>query len=320
MSLPEELIKSYTKQRYRVVGRHSAVKTCMWVSKALNTSGAEHCYKQRFYGVPSHRCMQMTPSLGHCTQSCIFCWRATPENLGVGWDQATPIEQGDDPEDIINGCLNYHKKLIYGFGGNPNVKPEFLKEALNPVHAAISLEGEPTLYNRLSGLVSSFKNHGFKTVFIVTNGTNPDALRSLVDEPSQLYVSVCAPDEDTYKNTCRPMVPRGWERLNETLELLQSFSCPTVLRYTLIPKLNMHSPEKYAKLVEKANPTYQEPKAAMSVGYARRRFAYNDMALHSEIQAFATKLSEYTGYRVIDEQWQSSIVLLSRLKKPIRLY
>jgi len=292
----------------------------MWLSKSLKTGGAEYCYKQRFYGVPTHRCMQMTPSLGHCTQSCIFCWRATPENLGISWDQISAIENSDDPDTIIDGCLYYHRKLIYGFGGNPTIKQKLLREALNPIHAAISLEGEPTLYNRLGDLVYAYKKRGFKTVFIVTNGTNPDALKNLSEEPSQLYVSVCAPDEETYKNTCRPMIQKGWERLNETLELLKSFKCPTVLRFTLVPKLNIHSPDKYAKLVEKANPTYQEPKAAMSVGYARKRFPYREMAYHGDIRVFAAKLAEHSGYNIIDEQWQSSIVLLSRLKKPIKLY
>jgi tRNA wybutosine-synthesizing protein 1 len=320
MSLPEELLKSYIRQKYRIVGAHSAVKTCMWVSKSLNTSGMEHCYKQQFYGIPTHRCLQMTPSLGHCTQACVFCWRATPENIGVGWDQANPIRDSDDPDEIIDGCLKYHQKLIYGFGGNSNVAPEFLKEALNPIHAAISLEGEPTLYPRLGELVSAFKKRGFKSVFIVTNGTNPEVLQNLGEEPSQLYISVCAPDEETYMKTCRPISSGSWGKLQESLELLQSFNCPTVLRYTLVPKLNMHNLGGYARLVKKANPTYQEPKAAMSVGYARQRFGYTEMARHKDIQTFAMRLSEETGYRIIDEQWQSSIVLLSRLDKAIKLY
>jgi tRNA wybutosine-synthesizing protein 1 len=320
MSLPEELLKSYIKQKYRIVGAHSAVKTCMWVSKSLNTSGREHCYKQKFYGIPTHRCMQMTPGLGHCTQTCVFCWRATPENIGVGWDQASPIMDSDDPDEIIDGCIKYHQKLIYGFGGNNNVAPEFLKEALNPIHAAISLEGEPTLYPRLGELVSAFKKRGFKSVFIVTNGTNPEVLQNLGEEPSQLYISVCAPDEETYMKTCRPISSGSWSKLQDSLELLQSFNCPTVLRYTLVPKLNMHNPEGYARLVAKSNPTYQEPKAAMSVGYARQRFGYTEMAHHKDIQTFAMRLSEETGYRIIDEQWQSSIVLLSRLDKAIKLY
>ncbi len=308
------------RQRYRLVGDHSAVKTCTWVGKALRTGGAEHCYKQRFYGIPTHRCLQMTPSLGHCTQSCVFCWRATPETLGVGWEQTQPINDGDDPDAIVEGAIAAHRKLIYGWGGNPKVSDQFLKEALEPVHAAISLEGEPTLYDRLDDLVQSFKNHGFRTIFIVTNGTDPEALRSLGTEPSQLYVSLCAPDEETYAATCRPMIPGAWAKVIETLDLLHSFRCPTVLRQTLVPKLNMNNIPGYAKLALRAEPTYIEPKGAMSVGFARQRFAYEEMASFEQIKAFAAKLSEETGYSAIDEQYESNIVLLSRLEKPINLY
>lgn len=320
MSVPAELRTRYVRQRYRLVGAHSAVKTCTWVGKALRTSGKEHCYKQKFYGVPTHRCLQMTPSLGHCTQSCVFCWRATPETLGVGWEQTQPIKAGDDPDAIVEGALAANRKLIYGWGGNEKVTEQYLKEALNPIHAAISLEGEPTLYDRLGDLVASFKAHDFRSVFIVTNGTKPEVLANLGTEPTQLYLSLCASDEATYRNTCRPMVPDAWEKVMETLDLLKSFKCPTVIRQTLVPKLNMGNIEGYAGLVNRAEPTYVEPKGAMSVGFARQRFAYEEMASFQQIKDFAAKLSEETGYKAIDEQYESNIVLLSRLEKPINLY
>lgn len=320
MSVPDELRTRYVRQRYRLVGTHSAVKTCTWLAKALRTSGAEHCYKQRFYGVPTHRCLQMTPSLGHCTQSCVFCWRATPETLGVGWEQTQPISRGDDPDSIVEGAVAAHRKLIYGWGGNEKVTEQFLREALNPVHAAISLEGEPALYDGLGDLVASFKAHGFKSVFIVTNGTKPEALANLGTEPSQLYVSLCAPDEETYKATCRPMESGAWGKVMETLDLLKSFRCPTVIRQTLVPKLNMGNLPGYASLVLRGEPTYVEPKGAMSVGFARQRFAYDEMASFEQIKEFAAELSQRTGYSAINEQYESNIVLLSRLAKSINLY
>jgi tRNA wybutosine-synthesizing protein 1 len=286
----------------------------------MRSSGAEHCYKQRFYGVPTHRCLQMTPSLGHCTQSCVFCWRATPETLGVGWEQTRPISHGDDPDAIVEGAIASHRKLIYGWGGNQKVTEQFLRDALNPVHAAISLEGEPTLYERLGDLVASFKSHGFRSVFIVTNGTNPKALTSLSTEPSQLYVSLCASDEETFKRTCRPMIPDAWSKVRETLDLLRSFKCPTVIRQTLVPRFNMNNISGYADLILSAEPTYVEPKGAMSVGFARQRFAYDEMANFAQIKTFAAELSDRTGYSTIDEQYESNIVLLSRLAKPINLY
>ncbi len=303
------------------MGGHSAVKTCHWVRRSLNTGGAEHCYKERFYGIPCHRCLQMTPSLGRCLQSCVFCWRATPDDLGVEWDQTRfPEAEAEEPDAIVEGCLEAHRRGLTGFGGNPRVSEAMLGEALNPVHAAISLEGEPTLYPGLGGLVEAFLDHSFRSVFIVTNGLRPDILAGLDLEPSQLYVSVCAPDEETYRRTCRPLIPDGWSRLMETLELLRSFSCPTVLRHTLVPKLNMADPAGYARLAEIADATYLEPKAAMSVGFARRRFGYEEMAWHSDVCAFAEALAAESGYRILDEQPLSSIVQLSKLEKPMRLY
>ena len=303
------------------MGGHSAVKTCHWVRRSLNTSGAEHCYKERFYGIPCHRCLQMTPSLGRCLQSCVFCWRATPRDLGIDWDQTRfPETEAEEPDVVVEGCLEAQRRALSGFGGNPRVSEAMLGDALKPIHAAISLEGEPTLYPFLSGLVEAFFDHGFKSVFIVTNGLRPDVLGSLDQEPSQLYVSVCAPDEETYQRTCRPLIPEGWRRLMETLELLRSFSCPTVLRHTLVPKLNMVDPAGYARLAEIADATYLEPKAAMSVGFARRRFGYEEMARHSDIRAFAEALSAESGYSILDEQPLSSIVLLSKLENPKKLY
>jgi tRNA wybutosine-synthesizing protein 1 len=58
----------------------------------------------------------------------------------------------------------------------------------------------------------------------------------------------------------------------------------------------------------------------MSVGYARKRFGYDEMAWHKDIQAFAEELSVESGYTIIDEQPLSLIVLLSRLEKAIRLF
>ena len=279
MGVPQELRQVYLRQGYGLVGGHSAVKTCHWTRRSLNTGGAEHCYKERFYGIPCHRCLQMTPSLGHCLQNCVFCWRATPSDLGVDWDQTQlPIEDAEEPSSIVEGCLQAHRRALSGFGGNPKISKAMLGEAIRPVHAAISLEGEPTMYPYLSELVEAFFDRDFRSVFIVTNGLLPDALASLGREPSQLYVSVCAPDEEAYHRTCRPLVPDGWSRLMETLELLQSFSCPTVLRHTLVPGLNMVNAAGYARLAERADPTYLEPKAAMSVGFARSRFGYEDMA------------------------------------------
>ncbi|MFB6069181.1 MAG: 4-demethylwyosine synthase TYW1, partial [Halobacterium sp.] len=38
---------------------HTAVQTCGWTKNALRGEGT--CYKYAFYGIRSHRCIQMTP-------------------------------------------------------------------------------------------------------------------------------------------------------------------------------------------------------------------------------------------------------------------
>ncbi|MCW4021256.1 MAG: radical SAM protein, partial [Candidatus Bathyarchaeota archaeon] len=180
------------------------------------------------------------------------------------------------------------------------------------------LAGEPTLYPRLGGLIRGFRKRGF-TTFLVTNGTVPEALSKLSEEPTQLYVSVCAPDEKTFSAACRPQVRGAWKKLTETLALLSSFKCPTVTRLTLARHLNLKRPDLYARLIGKAGPTYVEPKAYMHVGFSRQRLGFENMPSHREIREFAEDLAEKLNYKILDEAPESRVVLLSHLEKPINL-
>lgn len=171
MTLPEKLLSTYRKQHYHLAGTHSAVKTCHWTRESLRSSEKRVCYKQKFYGIRSLRCLQMTPSLGRCLQRCLFCWRATPSDLNIQWNQTHFAEnEAEEPSSIVKQCIEAHKVSVSGFKGNREVDPELVKLAMNPVSAAISLEGEPTMYPYMSELIGEFFNHGFKTVFLVTNG------------------------------------------------------------------------------------------------------------------------------------------------------
>ncbi len=312
--VPPSLIQALKRQKYHLVGRHSAVKRCRWVYETLIHD--RPCYKQKFFGIKTHQCIQMTPALFYCTQQCLFCWRAQNRDLGITWDEMK-LPKWDSPEEIVEGSIKAQLEILSGYKGNPKTNMQKFKEALTPRHAAISLTGEPTLYKPIGELIHTFHRKGF-TTFLVSNGTVPSALARLSDEPTQLYISVCAPDKETYKHVCRPQTQKAWEKLNETLELLPSFKCPTVFRITSVRKLNMKNAEAYAKLIEKADPTYIEPKAYMHVGFSRLRLGYENMPSHREIREFAMQLAEETGYSMIDESEKSRVVLLSRLKKPIR--
>jgi tRNA wybutosine-synthesizing protein 1 len=75
----------------------------------------------------------------------------------------------------------------------------------------------------------------------------------------------------------------------------------------------------YSRLIEKADPTYVEPKGYMHVGFSRLRLGYGAMPSHVEIKEFARRLSLETGYGILDESAESRVVLLSKLQVPIRL-
>jgi tRNA wybutosine-synthesizing protein 1 len=223
----------------------------------------------------------------------------------------------DSPEEIIKESIKAQLEILSGYKGNPKTDKRKFRESLTPRHTAISLTGEPTLYKYVGDLIHAFHRKGF-TTFLVSNGTEPSALAKLEEEPTQLYISVCASNEEGFKQVCRPQIPKAWEKLNETLELLPSFKCPTVIRITLVRGLNMKNTSGYGKLVEKANPTYIEPKAYMHVGFSRLRLGYEAMPNHQEICEFATQIAKETGYNIIDESQESRVVLLSKLEKPIR--
>ncbi|MEM2972292.1 MAG: 4-demethylwyosine synthase TYW1 [Candidatus Bathyarchaeia archaeon] len=312
--VPDSLIQALKRQRYHFVGRHSAVKRCRWLYETLVHD--RPCYKQKFYGIKTHQCIQMTPSLFYCTQQCLFCWRAQSGDLKIKWDEMK-LPEWDSPEEIVEGCIEAQLAILSGYKANSKTNQQKFREALTPKHAAISLTGEPTLYQPIGELIQAFHKKGF-TTFLVSNGTVPSALERLSHEPTQLYISVCAPDKETFKHVCRPQIPNAWEKLNETLELLPSFKCPTVIRITAVQDLNMKNVEGYAKLVEKANSTHIEPKAYMHVGFSRLRLGYGNMPSHKEVCEFAVQLAKETGYNIIDESEESRVVLLSKLKKPIR--
>lgn len=303
--LPNKLKKLLKKQHYEFAGEHTAIKICEWTKKSLRDEDV--CYKEHFYGIRTHLCCQMSPTINFCSHSCVFCWRPIKYNLG------TKFKPKDKPKDIIDNCIKAQRKKLSGFWGNEKVNKKKLKEAQNPKHFAISLAGEPTLYTKLLELIKEIHGRGM-TSFLVTNGTNPAMLKKLLEkktQPTQLYITLPAPDEKTYKKVCSPLIKDGWKKIQKSLSLLKKFK-RNVIRLTLVKGINMIKAEEYARLIKKANPLFVEAKAYMFVGSSRQRLSLENMPRHNEIIDFAKKISELSGYEIIDEKANSRVVLLMK--------
>ncbi|MBD3405822.1 MAG: 4-demethylwyosine synthase TYW1 [Candidatus Lokiarchaeota archaeon] len=312
--MPPQLRDKLKTQGYHLLGNRGAFKACQWQKRSL--LDGDTCYKQRFYGIQSHRCLQMTPVVDKCTQDCRFCWRVTPSDIKTNWDQ-THLKKEDvlPPEELLK--LVYRANLQSLGGYNPEagarVELEKYKEARNPRHVAISLSGEPTLYPFLGEFIERIKEKGM-TSFLVSNGTQPKVLAE-IPPPTQLYITLAAPDEETYGKLCRPLIRHGWDSLNESQEILATINTRTVNRLTMVEGLNMHNPKAYAEMILKGNPDFVEVKGYMFLGASRDRLSHRNAPSHRTIQSFSEKLADFTGYHVLDEQIESRVVLLSRKKK-----
>lgn len=291
------------KKGYRFVGlkNHAAAKICHWTKKSIVNEGV--CYKEKFYGIESHRCLQMSPSISYCHHKCLFCWR------DINITDTEWKEDYDEPSDIINGCIEAQRNLLCGFFGNPQSDPKKLAECKDPNNAAISLAGEPMLYPLIDDMLAEFKRRDF-TTFLVSNGLSPSPLESLEVEPTQLYLSLDAPTKEIYKGLCDPQIENGWEKLNESLDLLSSFKSRTVIRMTCVKDYNMTHPQEYARLIEKSNPDFIEIKAYMYVGNSRKRLEFDNMPRNQDIYDFASSIAELCGREIVNESRESRVVLL----------
>jgi tRNA wybutosine-synthesizing protein 1 len=299
----QDLGAQLVDQGYRLTGRHSAVKTCYWTREAL-THGRD-CYKGRFYGIESHRCVQMSPAIDSCNLTCRFCWR------NQGWENDETMVEYDDPETLLDRSIDAQRQILSGFKGDPSVPLARWEEAQRPRHVAISLTGEPTLYPRLNRFLALCHERDI-TTFLVTNGTHPEALRALDPLPTQLYVSVTAPNAEIFRRLTLPAQSDAWERLVESLEVVRGLRTRRVVRHTLVRGWNLGWEDRYAELDTIARPDFIEPKGYVYMGRSRRRLGTEHVPSHDAIGRFARRLAERTGYRVLDESPDSKVFLLGR--------
>ena len=319
----KELLK---KQHYEIVGEHSAVQVCRWTKKSLRDEGV--CYKEKFYGIKSHLCCQMTPSLW-CPNSCIHCWRAIEFTTG----KKIPMKI-NSPKEIIDGCIKAQKKLLQGFKIDKKSKKKQLSkanqekynEAQEPMQFAISLTGEPTLYPLIGGLIEELTKRR-KTSFLVTNGLYPEKIKEISEKgqlPTQLYVSVNSSNKKDYEKFHKSLEKDAWKELNQTLELMKGLKCRTVFRINLVRYLNMKDVKGFSQLVKKSGADFIEVKGYMAVGFARERLGYDRMPEFEEIKNFSRELVKELGKigikkKILDEHEFSRVLVIGESKRGLRI-
>lgn len=306
--ISDDRLKKYQKAGYRVVGehQHSGVEICRWTKSRLQ--GKKNCYKA-VYGVRSHRCVQMTPSLDFCTFSCKFCWRS------FGPDRNRASRKWDSPKELVDAMIQAQIKLLSGFGGNPKTPKEYWEQAKDPSHFAISLDGEPTLYPYIAELIQEIKSRG-ATAFLVTNGTVPERLQELIDknaQPTNIYLSVYATNPEDYQKITNSFMEKPFEQVLKSLEILKNFTeARTIFRMTLVRNENMNDPGGFAQLARVAEPDFIEMKGYSWLGESKERLTIKHMPTIEEMDAFAFVIAKETGYILKARDIKSRVIILCK--------
>jgi len=275
----------------------------------------------------------MTPAVMWCPNKCVHCWRAIENTIGERLKGKV-----DSPSEIIDGCIQAQRKLLQGFKIDARSKKKQLSranqkkylEAQEPTQFAISLSGEPTVYEKIGELITELRKRG-KTSFLVTNGLYPEKIKELARKgqlPTQLYVSVNTSNKKLYNRFHRSCKKDAWEKLNQTLEFMPKLKgrTRTVFRMNLVRELNMKDEQvkEYAKLIKKSQPLFIELKGFMSVGFARDRLGYDKMPSHKEMQEFSKKLEKELNsigekYKILDEKIESRVLVMGKDRRELRI-
>ena len=298
------------KAKYGVAD-HSTVELCHWTKKSFKHEGS--CYKHQFYGILTHRCMEFSPAGMYCENRCVYCWRPMEFYDAM---KMKP-EQVAEPEQILRKLMGERKKLIDGFYGDSRNDNQRLDESLLPTHYAISLSGEPTMYPKLPELIKYLKSlEATKSIFLVTNGQEPDMIQKLQDEdalPTQLYLSTNAADYESFIKINKPKYDDSWERWNRTLNMLKDLDTRTVLRITLIRNYNDQKEmiPAFAEMFRKASPHFIEIKSYMHIGRSTNRLEHENMLEMSEVKKFSEEIAKQSKiFSIMDESLVSRISIL----------
>jgi len=309
------------KMNYGLVGETSAVQICRWTKNSLR--GDRGCWKEKFYGISSAGCCQMTPSVMWCENQCLHCWRPIEMNLGM----ELPVV--DDPVEILDGIVEKRRKMLQGMKGNPKVDARDFEKNIEPKLFTMSLSGEPTLYPRLGEMFAEIRRRGAVS-FLVTNGLNPDVIKNLdkgVGEfPTQLVISTNAPNGKLFLQWHRSMKKNVWETFLESLDVMRGLNGKVrrVIRLTIVKKgeegefgemtnMSEENVGEYCELIRRAEPDFVHVKGYKAVGYAKERMGYDSQVWHDEVKNYAEKICrELNGYSIKAEDERSCVVMIAR--------
>jgi tRNA wybutosine-synthesizing protein 1 len=305
------------KAKYGVAD-HSTVELCHWTKKSFKHEGS--CYKHKFYGISTHRCMEFSPAGMHCENRCVYCWRPMEFYDSLKMEP----EKVSEPKEILTKLMEERKKLIMGYYGDSRNDKQRLDESLLPSHYAISLSGEPTMYPKLPELIKYLKSlEATKSIFLVTNGQEPDMIQRLQDEdalPTQLYLSTNAADYNSFLKINRPKYDDSWQRWNKTLEMLKHLDTRTVLRITLIRDYNDQKEmiPAFASMLKQASPHFIEIKSYMHIGRSTNRLEHSNMLEMDEVRKFSEEIAKHSQiFSIMDESIVSRIVILQNNQRSI---
>ncbi|MBI2127635.1 MAG: 4-demethylwyosine synthase TYW1 [Nitrosarchaeum sp.] len=304
------IVQQLKKAKYGIAD-HSTVELCHWTKKSFKHEGS--CYKHKFYGISTHQCMEFSPAGMHCENRCVYCWRPMEFYDSLKMEP----EKVAEPKEILTKLMEERKKLIMGYYGDSRNDKQRLDESLLPSHYAISLSGEPTMYPKLPELIKYLKSlEATKSIFLVTNGQEPDMIQRLQDEdalPTQLYLSTNAADYDSFLKINKPKYDDSWQRWNRTLGMLKQLDTRTVLRITLIRNYNDQKEmiPAFASMLQQASPHFIEIKSYMHIGRSTNRLEHSNMLEMDEVRKFSEEIAKQSQiFSIMDESLVSRIVIL----------
>lgn len=165
------------------------------------------------------------------------------ENSLVDWDGkvvAVVFTQGCNFKCPF--CFNY--KLFKNLGKQNRIDLNYIKEKLLKSKGFIDgvciTGGEPTLHkDALLSFIEKIKNTGFG-VKLDTNGTNPDALKKLIDNKLIDYIAmdIKAPLKfEKYSKVCGVKKKKLFDNVKKSIDLIKNSGIDYEFRTTVVPTL-----------------------------------------------------------------------------------